>query len=1232
MEKISKITYNGIECEVKDAAARDELLQTIQTIQIDGTTQLKSNHIVNLPAYPTKDSLGLSNIENKSSEQIRDEITPENVTNALGYTPLDESEKGQSNGVAQLDDTGRVPAAQLPSYVDDIESYVDMEHFPLAGEDSKIYVDKSTNKTYRWDGTTYVEISASLALGETSSTAYPGDKGAAAYAHAVTNKGNAYDSGFYKISTNSEGHVVNAVNVTKEDILNLGIEDTDTKVTSVDNHYLPVEDAEAAIEIEADGGETAQWGLTNFVKGITLKRDAKGHVVGIDVESSRMPAEPSAQGSYEVVTGDANGQIKVIPPSGNAYNVDVKGLGSAAYTDSSAYATAAQGERADNAITTRAELIDKLGFEPADDDNVVTLVKVGEDEYTPDDGVVSLPAYPTKASLGLDNVENKSVSDILGELDDSNVTDALGYTPATAEQGNKADTAVQTIKINGAIQEKVDNTVDLPAYPTKASLGLDKVENKTADEIIGELTSNDVTDALGYTPATAEQGNKADSAIQTIKIGTETIENVDGTVTLPIYPTKASLGLGSAAELDVPATSGAVATATEAVRGDDPRLSDARPASDVSAWAKESTKPSYSATEVGALSDSTKYGSAIGMELDSTTYEITIQLKDQDGNALGAAQSVDLPLESVVVGGSYDSINKKIVLTLKNGNTVDVPVGDLVAGLQSEITSNNMLDADLVDDTTSAHKFATAAQLAQIATNTSAIEDKADKTDLPSSPSDIGAATAAQGEKADTAVQTIKIGGTTQTKTNGVVNLPAYPTVPTSLKNPYSLTVQGNGTQVFTYDGSSAKTLNIKAGTNITIGTSTNGDITINGAAGTSYDAGTGLSLSGSTFNHSNSIEPGTASGSATKPLSYGGTFDIPTVRYDAQGHVIGKGTTTMTMPAKPTYTKSDVGLGNVDNKSSATIRSEITSSNITTALGYTPANTTSLSNYLPTAGGNMTGWITCDNHKGIKNKTYAVGVQVGEDYVSIYNTSHSLDLLSSGLYLDDPQGLGSGTQVATISDVSDMTGTKLSKTGGELTGNLTIKNGNDSGIVIYKNVNSASGYTSPQITLSNYVNGSKTGAEISLVSRGLTSNEEVDIEAPYIGIYATDGIEISSDITFSDTIPTGTGSQLLVTSNSTLVKQSSSRDVKHDIEYIEDYNNYHNALMNFKPATFIYNGDIDNTIKLGMIAEDVDAVCPIASFKDANGNVENYDDRAIIAMLVLEVQRLNKELEQLKK
>lgn len=68
----------------------------------------------------------------------------------------------------------------------------------------------------------------------------------------------------------------------------------------------------------------------------------------------------------------------------------------------------------------------------------------------------------------------------------------------------------------------------------------------------------------------------------------------------------------------------------------------------------------------------------------------------------------------------------------------------------------------------------------------------------------------------------------------------------------------------------------------------------------TTYSAGTGLSLSGTTFNHKNSITAGTAQGDATKTLTFGGTFTIPTVTYDAQGHITGKGTTTMTMPANP--------------------------------------------------------------------------------------------------------------------------------------------------------------------------------------------------------------------------------------------------------------------------------------------------------------------------------------------
>lgn len=89
------------------------------------------------------------------------------------------STKGQPSGLAELDSTGKVPAAQLPSYVDDVLEFSTKAQFPQTGETGKIYVSKDTNLTYRWTGTQYLEISQSLALGETPSTAYSGDKGKA---------------------------------------------------------------------------------------------------------------------------------------------------------------------------------------------------------------------------------------------------------------------------------------------------------------------------------------------------------------------------------------------------------------------------------------------------------------------------------------------------------------------------------------------------------------------------------------------------------------------------------------------------------------------------------------------------------------------------------------------------------------------------------------------------------------------------------------------------------------------------------------------------------------------------------------------------------------------------------------------------------------------------------------------------------------------------------------------
>ena len=107
------------------------------------------------------------------------EITAiKSTLSGLGGDYIDRSEIGKASGVAGLDASGKVPTSQLPSYVDDVLEYDNTEAFPKEGEAGKIYVATDTNKTYRWSGSQYVEISASLAIGTTTGTAYDGGLGA----------------------------------------------------------------------------------------------------------------------------------------------------------------------------------------------------------------------------------------------------------------------------------------------------------------------------------------------------------------------------------------------------------------------------------------------------------------------------------------------------------------------------------------------------------------------------------------------------------------------------------------------------------------------------------------------------------------------------------------------------------------------------------------------------------------------------------------------------------------------------------------------------------------------------------------------------------------------------------------------------------------------------------------------------------------------------------------------
>lgn len=120
-----------------------------------------SGHLLALdnPHGVTKSQVGLGNVTNDA--QVK------------------RSEMGKAGGVATLDSGGKVPASQLPSFVDDVLEYAGKSAFPATGEAGKIYVALDTNLTWRWSGSAYVEISKSLALGETASTAYAGDKGRA---------------------------------------------------------------------------------------------------------------------------------------------------------------------------------------------------------------------------------------------------------------------------------------------------------------------------------------------------------------------------------------------------------------------------------------------------------------------------------------------------------------------------------------------------------------------------------------------------------------------------------------------------------------------------------------------------------------------------------------------------------------------------------------------------------------------------------------------------------------------------------------------------------------------------------------------------------------------------------------------------------------------------------------------------------------------------------------------
>ena len=319
------------------------------------------------------------------------------------------------------------------------------------------------------------------------------------------------------------------------------------------------------------------------------------------------------------------------------------------------------------------------------------------------------------------------------------------------------------------------------------------------------------------------------------------------------------------------------------------------------------------AADVSALPASTKYGYAFDLSIDPDTYVVSLTMKDQNGTAIGTAQTIDLPLESVVVNGSYDKTNKKIVLTLQSGSTVDVPVGDLIAGLQTQITSTNKLSADLITDGTTnkvvtatekntwngkqaaisdlatirsgAGKGATAVQpgdLAKVATSGS-YTDLTNKPTIPTVTDTYSAtSTNAMSGKAVASAISNKMDKVTLAKvaTSGSYNdLTNKPTIPAAVTE---TTVSGWG---FTKNAGTITGIKMNGASKGTSGVVDLGTVITT--------PGTGLSLSGTTLNHASSITAGTA---GTKSATSGATLAVPYVTYNASGHVTAAGTHTHTI------------------------------------------------------------------------------------------------------------------------------------------------------------------------------------------------------------------------------------------------------------------------------------------------------------------------------------------------
>ena len=238
----------------------------------DNSLLLIDNPVISLYSYDSQTE------EFKNTDRyakLSDVSESEDVLNEKINKCIPTSKMAVANGVATLNENGTIPSSQLPSYVDDVIEYDNFNSFPETGESGKIYLDISTNITYRWSGSNYVEIGNSLALGETDSTAFPGDRG--------KKLENIIDSELHSCAFDGNAETVNGKTVNSDVPADAIFDETTKRLTIPSDEICDISNLEdGCYQLNNDFGKITVSGLGSY---LTLYR---GSIIIVRMETGNI--------------------------------------------------------------------------------------------------------------------------------------------------------------------------------------------------------------------------------------------------------------------------------------------------------------------------------------------------------------------------------------------------------------------------------------------------------------------------------------------------------------------------------------------------------------------------------------------------------------------------------------------------------------------------------------------------------------------------------------------------------------------------------------------------------------------------------------------------------------------------------------------------------------------------------------------------------------------------------